>query len=515
MLRPPHGPGVRGEAPQMRNLNWRSCAATLLTVAMAIAVAACAKDKAATTPPAETGSGGGSAVDAAKLAETAGLIEVANIDLGNGRFVSARKRAEEALAADPNNADAYAVLGAAQWRAGKYAASTEAYQKAVDLDPNNFGANQGLGRNLQVAGQHEDAIKLQDKLIKLEDGADDMQASPRFIKMWSHYALLDVDAGLKTADQIFTGVGGEQSQLNIVKAYAAYLRPLKGKGPLMEIQGDLGQTDLATGGQYKRSQVKVGGKSTEALWMEILDETRIDSKLAEKLHLEELAKVTPFGGEASGVVLIPSVTIGSLTVKNVPAITQDLEASYANEHGVPGIILGRQFLQRFASVTFDFPAGEATLTKDAGPIAGEATQLLFLDLYAFKVPAVKVQIDRHEHSFWAWFGNSGVTSATVTKKEYLKSGHRPNDVYPPDDEAGQKMVFLSEMNVGEVRTAGLGGIVLTANPPDATLGMVAGSGFELGGYLNFPLIKRWKVTYALPQGKLYIEAPPLPSAATE
>ncbi|HET6583331.1 MAG TPA: hypothetical protein VFG69_07785, partial [Nannocystaceae bacterium] len=48
------------------------------------------------------------------------LIDLANEDLALGRYKSATKRAEEALAADPNDANAHAVLGAARWRAGDY-----------------------------------------------------------------------------------------------------------------------------------------------------------------------------------------------------------------------------------------------------------------------------------------------------------------------------------------------------------------------------------------------------------
>ncbi len=48
-----------------------------------------------------------------------GLVDLANEDLKKGRFVSTQRKANEALAGDPKNADAYAVLGAAAWRAGQ------------------------------------------------------------------------------------------------------------------------------------------------------------------------------------------------------------------------------------------------------------------------------------------------------------------------------------------------------------------------------------------------------------
>ena len=84
-----------------------------------LAMAGCKGGKGSAKP------GEGGSVDVAskvaeqkKAARAQGLVELANADLGNGRYVSATRRAEEALAGNPNNADAHAVLGAARWRAG-------------------------------------------------------------------------------------------------------------------------------------------------------------------------------------------------------------------------------------------------------------------------------------------------------------------------------------------------------------------------------------------------------------
>ena len=60
------------------------------------------------------------------------LIVQANEALGAGRYVTARKIAEDALVENPDNADAYVVLGAANWRAGDFDASTEALRKATE-----------------------------------------------------------------------------------------------------------------------------------------------------------------------------------------------------------------------------------------------------------------------------------------------------------------------------------------------------------------------------------------------
>ncbi len=70
--------------------------------------------------------------EAVSKAKSSKLIEFANADLQKGRYVSATRRAEEALAENPENADAHTVLGAARWRAGDFAGSTSAYEKALE-----------------------------------------------------------------------------------------------------------------------------------------------------------------------------------------------------------------------------------------------------------------------------------------------------------------------------------------------------------------------------------------------
>ena len=140
-------------------------AALALTLAL---VPACKKDKGTETPGSDGGSApppGSAAADLVKAAQTNELIRLANEDLAKGRYVSAAKRAEEALASDEENADAYAILGASRWRAGDFVASTEAYEKAVEIDPKNYGAVFGLIRNLQAKGAHERSIELADVLL--------------------------------------------------------------------------------------------------------------------------------------------------------------------------------------------------------------------------------------------------------------------------------------------------------------------------------------------------------------
>jgi tetratricopeptide (TPR) repeat protein len=476
--------------------------------------------------------------EAAEKAKAMGLVDLANKDLESGRFVSARKRAEEALETNPSDPDAYAILGAAAWRSGDYEASTAAYKKALEFDATNFGAIDGLGRNLQAAGDHAEAMRLQDALIAVE-GKDfspaacdadtecevgwcdsqakqckpSMQARPRMTKLWSQYLLLDADAGVKGADEIFVGSGASADELAIVTPHAEFLRPLVGKGPFIEIDGASGSSDLdidvASG--FKHFSATAGGEYARTIMMEALNETRIDAALADTLKLEELGKVKPLGMvDEMAIVLVPEIKIGELTLKNVPALKTDLSVFGAIGE-TPGLVLGRQVMHRFGAITFDFPGKTIDITVDtpAMPEGSSELPLLIIDSLALRVPVAPVSIDGSDHKFWAWIGGAWQAGLAVTGKAYLKSGHRPSDIDPPDDpELGLKMVYLEEIALGDVKTPGMGGYVLTNTPPDAMLGqMLENTRFELGGYLNVAALKLHKVTFLLPTGKMWVSKP--------
>lgn len=481
-----------------------------LLAAGLIGLPACKKGKGSNEP------GGGASKEeiakqveqAKKEAKVAGLVDLANKDLGNGRYVSATKRAEEALAENPDNADAHAILGAARWRAGDFAGSTEAYEKALELQPTNFGASLGLARNMQTVGNHQRAVELADVLLK----EDEKQVDPLLTKLWSYYAMANADESVKVLDQIFQVLPAEDPQLPLIQSYAAFMRPLEGKGPLCEVKGEAGTSDAnidhAVGMKYTGAEI--GGDFQRVILFENREEAIIDTKLVKKLKLKELGKVKMLGQEKEqGIVIVPEVKFGKISVKNVPAVVQSLDAYAASMGERPGMILGRQALQAFGALTYDFPNKKLTLSKAApdGPADGQAElPLLLVSMHVLNAPAVPIRIDGSEHQFFVYFGGIYKAGVAVTKKQYFKSGHLPREVTPPDDEnAGLKMVLVDSVGLGEKTLRGMGGLVLVNEPPDQNLAtLVENTAFELGGYVNLALIEGWTVTYSLPNGKIYV-----------
>jgi tetratricopeptide (TPR) repeat protein len=486
----------------------------LAALALALALSACGKKGAGTENPE---SGGKTAeqikadIDKAKsAAKVSQLVELANRDLANGRYKAAAKLADEALAENPDNADAYAILGASHWRAGDFEASNRAFRKALEIEPSNYGAVLGLARNLQAEGKHLEAAALQDVVLK----EDPEQLDPRLMKLWSYYAVCDADNAVKVMDEIFPRMGKDEAILPLVQAYAAFMRPLEGKGPLCAVEGDKGSSNLELDLTYglKHAGATIGKEFAPVVFLEGREEAVIDAKLAKTLALKELAKYKPPGAEQElPIVLIPEVKFGKLSLVNIPATIQPLEA-YADATGgeTPGVILGRQAMQGLGTITFDFPGHTLELAKAAptGPAEGEvALPMLMLSMHIMHAPVVPISIDGSDHRFFAYLGFTFGSGLAITRKHYLKSGHLPGELESLDDpDAGLKMVYVRNYQLGDKQLNGTSGLVLVNEPPEVTIDQfVRNVSFEIGGHINLNLMATWRVTYVLGDGKIYVK----------
>ncbi len=447
-------------------------------------------------------------------AQSQALVDLANDLLKAGKYQAAREMAEDALETDGNNANAHAVLGAAAYRAGDLDASNAAYKEALEIENDNFGALLGLARNTQAIGDHKTAIELCDRAL----AKDAKQIDPMMYKMWSYYAQGDMNSAVKEFDNLFKYIDGKDPLLPILQAQAAYARALEGKGKLIELVGDKGSSDaqLDTNGGFKHVGGVVGGEFTRIVFFEVREEARIHTELVATLGLKPVGKVKPAGAEAEvDIVLIPEVKLGDLTVKNVPALVEDL-APYGSIGETPGLLFGRQVMQNFGAITFDYPSGSSEFLAAplAGPPAGAVEAPLYmLDMRILTVPVTRLTLDGSDYSFFAWFGGVFYKSAiSITKRAFIKSGHRPRELDPLDDaDNGLKMFYVKDLKVGEFETRGVGGLVMTSTPPNAELGqLVANIGFEIGGYVNPTVIKNLKVTYALSSGKMYLQGRQVP-----
>jgi tetratricopeptide (TPR) repeat protein len=516
-----------------------------LTLGLLLAVSGCAGKKGEGT---DAPSGGktkeqleAEKEEAKKVAVVNQLIVQANESLANGRYMTAREIAEDALSRNPNNADAYVVLGAAAWRAGNFEESTTALRKAMELDPKNFGGAVALSRNLRAASQYAESLSVLEPVIAAEsDGFQTHECKEladcedvggwcdtvaktckapvlveaRAAQLWAYYVTLDAEKGPAVADEVFLS-GGQAADLtnDAIRGYADFLRAVAGKGELVAIEGDKGTSDLAldvyTG--LVHSSAKIGGKDGRVLYSPLQVESRIDTAWAEELGLKSLGKTSLLNLGEFDVTLIPVVEIDGMKIKNVPAIISDLEIFAAGLPEKPAVILGHQALHKLGSLVADMPAQSLTLTKapPSAPAGAVERPLLMIDQWSLHVPATPISIDGSNFSFWTWFGYANPSSVTLTAKAYLKSGHLPRDIENPEDvDYGRKMVYVDEIAFGDFKTPGVGALVFLDQPGEPNLSTVtAFAGFELGGTINVALLEKLRVTWSLSQGKIWLERP--------
>ena len=505
----------------------------LLALTVLVGASACEKSGSVSTNPgdesAETNPAAGGGASAQSATKAATLVDLANTELGHGRYQSARKRAEEALASNPKNVQAHAILGQAKMREGDYDAALEAFKNGSEIDPADFSNAIAYARALQMRGSHEEAIAVLDAQIASEskgwvekecdassqctdggicDQATNMcqptpQISPRYQKLLSYYAQLDVDKGLRVADEIFVGVGGTEIDLAFARVYAGFMRPLAGKGPFFQIEGESGESSLYldVNTTERFIELSIDGKPARGMVVEFNEECRISPEFAEKLGAKEVGKSKLYGEEVDrNIYIIPSVKIGGLVVKNVPAIV-------AEGFGTD-IQLGRQFLYSLGSYTYDFGADKfrvAATSTGAPEGAGEAP-LLFVDGYIARFPVTKMSVDAGQSDFWAYLPGYHLSGVSVSALEYYRAGHRQEDVLPPDDAERQlKAVIMDSVRVGGLEIKGISGAVLAGNPADPLLQTIANAGFGAQGMINGPLLKRWTITFDLKRGRIYLQ----------
>jgi hypothetical protein len=211
----------------------------------------------------------------------------------------------------------------------------------------------------------------------------------------------------------------------------------------------------------------------------------------------------------TSVVIIPEIAFGDLKLTNVPAIVDDL-TPFAVTGDAPGVVLGRQALNKIGAITFDFPNAKLQLeaaSPTAAPAGAVEAPLLLIDMHLLLAPTTTLSIDGSPSS--STRGSAAATArpsrspARSTSRAATCPASSSSSTTPT---AGLKMVYVDKVTVGNTPIpGGVGGLVLTKTPPDAGLGqIVEGSSFELGGYINVALMTTMKVTYALSKGKMYL-----------
>ena len=94
-------------------------------------------------------------------------LGVARAQLDAGQITQATSTLETLISADPNYADAYDVMGRAQFELGRLDKALETYKMAATLTPSSISRLQNLAMMTYYAGDHAEAEKLLDRTTRM------------------------------------------------------------------------------------------------------------------------------------------------------------------------------------------------------------------------------------------------------------------------------------------------------------------------------------------------------------
>ena len=94
-------------------------------------------------------------------------LGVARAQLESGQLTQATTVLEKLIGEDPNFADAYDVMGRAQFELGKFDQALATYRMAANLTPSSISRVQNLAMMCYYEGAHTEAEKLLDKTVRM------------------------------------------------------------------------------------------------------------------------------------------------------------------------------------------------------------------------------------------------------------------------------------------------------------------------------------------------------------
>ena len=106
---------------------------------------------------------------------------------------------EREVAANPNNADAWAQLGNIWFDTGKYGKAIEAYEKSLAIKPDNPDVWTDLGVMYRRSGKPDKAIECFDRAIAIDPKHDTPYFNKGIVQIFD---LKDVEAGLASWEEL-------------------------------------------------------------------------------------------------------------------------------------------------------------------------------------------------------------------------------------------------------------------------------------------------------------------------
>ena len=292
-------------------------------------------------------------------------LEGARRLLKDDKYEEALAEVRRAVAADPNSATGQTLLGDALYRRGDFEEAEEAYRRAVTLDP-SFPAGQfGMGRILRTAGRYGDAAGFFHKAaILAPDNA-------KYVRILANHVARRQDQITMLTHYLEMPAAEDERIIQNVRAWIELLKFL-GDEPLGEIVRSE-PTDLPM--NVLRGQVYLKADVNGLAGQRFAFDTgatgiTVSPRLAKKGKLKTIHpfSVTGMGGKgtvAGDLVLIRTLTVGGVTIRNVTA-------TVAEPAGTEEGLIGPSVFGSFR-ITLDLETGTLGLRRHEPPAEPPAT----------------------------------------------------------------------------------------------------------------------------------------------
>jgi predicted aspartyl protease len=284
-------------------------------------------------PASQTPAPGGVPAAAQAPAPLADRIAAARKTLDQDDYEGALAEARRLVESDPASAAARTLLGDALYRRGDFEECEEAYRAAVAADPNHAPAHFGVGRILRTLGRYGEAAESFHRAAALEPG------NARYLRILSNHLARRSDVITMMTRYLEMPPAEDARIIDNVRAWVELLKSL-GDEPLGELVSS-NPTELPA--NVLKGQVYIKADVAGVAGQRFAFDTgatglTVSPRLAARAKLKPIRPMTITGmggkGTVTGdLVLIRSLTLGGVTLRNVTATVADPAGS---EEGLMG-----------------------------------------------------------------------------------------------------------------------------------------------------------------------------------
>lgn len=422
--------------------------------------------------------------------------------LKTGDFASARKAAESATAAAPDNAAMQALYGDTLWASGLFDEAEHAYEQALARDPADARAHHGRARTLVAHNRLDDAFAEAQEALRLAPREGEFHHTVGVIYERQHKYDEAAAAFGNFVNLLPNRDRSETAEWT--KAEIRFLTAFHGRTPLD--MGGAGGEPWTVPVQIVHDKVMVkirvnGGRPIDFVLDTGAEQTVLTRDVARNrgvipVTYMQSAGVGDVGLRGLQVGRIDTMEVGGLTIRNVPCLIKNPplgDMPSREPESFSPVALG-------LSMRIDYVRRELVLAR-ALPAAHYDTQL---PLRVYRLATVRGMVNGRPASFVVDTGGEviSISQSTAGALAIPKASRRiPLRVYGTS--GWDKDAFLLpniDLQFSSIEFRRIPVVVLNLNAPSALLG------FDLGGIVGHKFLSRYRVSIDLNRGLLGLDA---------